>query len=99
MLTRCLIACLKFLGAHPCPGCLVKKEDIWKMGTKPDLALRIKKARTDDPHTRLWFARIREWIFCHGDGPESTHVKNAIPNGMSLNPTQVRVGWSKRYAY
>ena len=61
------------------------------MGTKPDLASRVKKGRADDPHTRSWFARIREWIFCHGDGPESTRVKNAIPHGMSLNPTQVRV--------
>ena len=88
---RCLIACLKFLGAHPCPDCLVKKEDIWKMGMKHDLATRVKKARVDDPQTRSWFARIRNWIFCNGDGPDSTSVKNCVTSKMSLNATQVRI--------
>ena len=59
------------------------------MGTKRDLAMRIKKSRNDDPRTRSWFARIRDWIFCNGDGPDSTSIKNAMPGQMSLNPTQV----------
>ena len=75
---------------HPCPDCLVKKMDIWKMGTKRDLAMRVKKARRDDPQTRSWFARIRNWIFCHGDGLDSARIKNAVPNQTSLNSTQVR---------
>ena len=96
---RCLVACLKFLGVHPCPDCLVKKVDIWKMGTKPDLAMRIKKAHNDDPQTRSWFACIREWIFCNSDGPDSTRVKNAIPSTMSLNPIQVRISTHQPHIY
>ena len=80
---------MKFLGKHPCPECLVKKDDIWKMGTKLDMATRIKKARTDDQLTRDWLQTIRNWIYRQGHTPEDAAVKRTPTHSMSLTTTQV----------
>ncbi|KAG2336125.1 hypothetical protein BDR05DRAFT_978853 [Suillus weaverae] len=42
------LACMKFLGRCPCPRCLVKKDNIFKLGTKFDRRQRNRNAQVDN---------------------------------------------------
>ncbi|EGO04308.1 hypothetical protein SERLA73DRAFT_43733, partial [Serpula lacrymans var. lacrymans S7.3] len=55
---KVLLAGIKFLGKCPCPRCLVKKQDLAKMGMKRDMRQRVKKIRVDneDHWRRIKFA-------------------------------------------
>ncbi|OSD05112.1 hypothetical protein PYCCODRAFT_1385676 [Trametes coccinea BRFM310] len=84
---KCLIACIKYLGRCPCPGCLITKDRIHLMGTKNDLSNRHRKKRTDTPWLRMLLERIRGWIFGRGIAPEGKRVE-ALLGASSTSPTQ-----------
>ncbi|KIK75878.1 hypothetical protein PAXRUDRAFT_18604 [Paxillus rubicundulus Ve08.2h10] len=83
---KILLACIKFLGACPCPRCLVKKADIPKMGMKSDLKTREKMARVDVDERRKKISQARKYIFKHGVGIDSQGVKEILYSE-SLVPT------------
>lgn len=88
ILSRILLASIKFLGQCPCPRCLVKKVDIPKMGTKPDLRRRDRSQRIDDNSRRHNVAKARSLIFEKGAPVSGTWV-NGLLNDESLVPTRV----------
>ncbi|KAI9462000.1 hypothetical protein BJY52DRAFT_1101913, partial [Lactarius psammicola] len=59
-------ACIKFLGKHPCPRCLVKKEQIAELGTKMDTKRRKQLARIDNNHRKQLVERARRKIYVKG---------------------------------
>ena len=65
-LHRVLLAGIKFLGACPCPHCLVKKADLPKMGMVRDMRQRIKKTRVDDKDRCCRITAARWLIFQKG---------------------------------
>ncbi|KAI0363520.1 hypothetical protein BV20DRAFT_958127 [Pilatotrama ljubarskyi] len=83
---KCLIACIKFLGRCPCPDCLVNKSQIHLMGTKNDMAARVRKVRKDSHPLRYTLARVRAWIF-GGSAPEGKHVEDILGD-TSTSPNQ-----------
>ncbi|KAI0324055.1 hypothetical protein GY45DRAFT_1263589 [Cubamyces sp. BRFM 1775] len=84
---KCLIACIKYLGRCPCPSCLIDKSRIQLMGTKRDMAQRIKKLREDTPWLRMLLERIRGWIFQRGRAPEGKSVEEVL-GSTSTSPNQ-----------
>ncbi|KAH9900331.1 uncharacterized protein BXZ73DRAFT_62717, partial [Epithele typhae] len=92
-----VIACMKFLGEFPCPGCLVKKSDIDKMGTIRDMAARQSKPRKDSSPLRRAIGTVREWIFRDGDTPESKRIK--VKKELATTSTQpTQSAFSVRFA-
>ena len=79
---------LRYLGKHPCPDCLVEKDNIWKMGRADDMATRAK-SRGDDKYTDSWYTKIRRWIFREGRAPEGQSVKETPLWQESRATTQV----------
>ena len=67
-LPRVLLACIKFLGACPCPTCLVSKEDIRNLGTKRDICNHERKVHTDNQVNKLMIERVRKWMYEQGQG-------------------------------
>ena len=89
--SRCLVACVKFLGRCACVDCLITKDSFWKMGTQNDKRNRKRLVRTDTEHARRWMARVWDMIFHHGSGPESNAVlRTPLQTMWSLNPMQAR---------
>jgi hypothetical protein len=86
--TRILLANIKFLGQCPCPRCLVKKVDVPKMGTKPDMHNREVTVRVDD-NARQWsIKRARQLIFQMGARINGKRIRNIL-DPQSLVPTRV----------
>ncbi|OJA15139.1 hypothetical protein AZE42_07563 [Rhizopogon vesiculosus] len=84
---KILLACIKFLGACPCPRCLVEKQNIPKMGTKLDMKHRERTRRADDERRRRHVEQARRLIFKEGAGINSEYVKRIL-NEESLVPTR-----------
>lgn len=84
---RVLIATIKNLGRCPCPSCLVKKADIPKVGTVPDMKTRTEKVRVDDEHRRYDIETARRQIFENGTRINSDAIDNIL--GGSGVPTRV----------
>ncbi|EGO30230.1 hypothetical protein SERLADRAFT_412306 [Serpula lacrymans var. lacrymans S7.9] len=66
---KVLLAGIKFLGKCPCPRCLVKKQDLAKMGMKRDMRQRVKKIRVDnEDHWRrikfAWQLMFEKGVYC-----------------------------------
>ncbi|KAF8193727.1 hypothetical protein BJ912DRAFT_901526 [Pholiota molesta] len=84
---KVLLACIKSLGTHPCPRCLVKKCDIHKLGSKRDLQQREKHARIDSEYQRFDIEQARKWIYSKGIKINSTAINNLLAS-KSLTPTR-----------
>ncbi|KAI9433094.1 hypothetical protein BJY52DRAFT_1132448 [Lactarius psammicola] len=84
---KVLLACIKFLGKHPCPRCLVKKEQIAELGTKMDTKRRKQLARIDNNHRKQLVERARRKIYVKGVPVNSKIVSDILEEG-SLTPTQ-----------
>ena len=87
LLFRVLLASIRSLSQHPCPRCLVKKDQIDDMGNKLD-ARRRKKERVDNDDIKMRVNMTREWIFTRGYGVLSNAVQRKLAP-MSLVPTRV----------
>jgi hypothetical protein len=85
---RILLACIKFLGECPCPRCLIKKEDVPKMGMKIDLETRLATQRVNDAQRHRKIEKARKLIFQHSIGINGQRIKKIL-QGESLVPTRV----------
>jgi len=92
-LNRVLLLCIKFLGSFPCPRCLVKKDDIWKIGSKADHYTRETKARVDDNPVQYMINKARECLFVKGLNITSAVVRRLLTL-KSLVPTVVSTTWT-----
>ena len=87
---RCLITCIKCLGQHTCPDCVMDRNDFWKMGMKSDMAARTKHARKDSSILHDVIAMVCKWTFQDGMTPEGKNVKDTKLGPLSMTPTRVR---------
>lgn len=76
------------MGKHPCPRCLIEKDDIADLGTKVDIERRKQLTREDDDRRRRLVEKARRKIYMKGIPVNSTAVSNIIAEG-SLTPTRV----------
>ena len=89
-LLRVLLSCIKFLGNHPCPRCLVEKVQIAELGTSVDAKRREQSKRTDDKLRRRLVERARHKIYVKGT-PVNSKIISKIIGIRSLTPTRVRL--------
>jgi len=82
-----MLACIRDLGGRPCPRCYVLLKNIPDLGTKKDLATRLRH-RTDTDSIRKKIGKARKEIFRYGHGVRSSSV-NRILKDLSLVPTLV----------
>ena len=87
MLTRVLLSTIKFLGACPCPTCLVAKDNIHDLGTKRDIRNHRQKMCTDDEFNRKKIERVRQWMYEEGLSINSVAIKRML-DPESLVPTR-----------
>lgn len=85
---RVLLACIKHLGAHPCPRCCIKKAQIREIGSKPDMARRVRLQRVDNAACRRKIEEARKLIFEKGLSMKSESVLFYL-DPESLVPTKV----------
>ncbi|TBU51624.1 hypothetical protein BD310DRAFT_833925 [Dichomitus squalens] len=93
---KCLVSCLKTLARCACPDCTTDKCDFWRMGTKRDMAARLKNARKDTSILHDAIARARRWIFEDGTAPDGNNIKQTKLGLFSMAP--VRSAFSQRFA-
>ncbi|OSD02554.1 hypothetical protein PYCCODRAFT_1367089, partial [Trametes coccinea BRFM310] len=84
---KILITALKPLSKHPCPRCLVSKDDLCWAGTPEDMAHRRENQRTDTPALRRDIAKARKLVF-KGAALGGKRVQSLL-DSRSLNPVQV----------
>lgn len=77
-LSRVLLACIKFLGKHPCPRCLVEKDQISLLGTRVDVKCREQYERRDDRFRQQLVERVRQKIFVKGTPVNSKSISDII---------------------
>ncbi|TFK16819.1 hypothetical protein FA15DRAFT_606329 [Coprinopsis marcescibilis] len=83
---KVILATIRGSGAFcPCPRCLVKKEDLWKMGTAKDIATRTSNLRVDTPARQQDVIDARTWILGHGRAT-NYHEVEAILKPTSTAP-------------
>ena len=87
---RVLLACVRSLGACPCPWCFIKKEHIRNLGTKVD-GQRRAKLRTCDQGYQQKIETARKIIYEKGYVVNSKAVDGVI-GSQSFTPT--RVSWA-----
>ena len=87
---RVLLACIKYLGKHPCPRCLVEKFHIHELGSKADLRRRDKLERIDDNPRQFDVESARKLIYTQGVRINSKRIA-AILDPKSLVPTRVSI--------
>jgi hypothetical protein len=87
---RILLACIKYLGAHPCPRCLVKKCKISAVGTVHDRRTRMQCQRQDDQRRCRKVELVRWWMYEGGKNITSVHIDRVL-GPQSLTPTRVSV--------
>ncbi|KAL0565335.1 hypothetical protein V5O48_016689 [Marasmius crinis-equi] len=75
---KVMLACIKYLSAHPCALCLVKKEDVVRLGTNRDLKNHVLLAREDSDELRAAITDACELIFKHGYSVGSNRVKELL---------------------
>jgi len=87
---RTLLACIKNLGAFPCPRCLVAKAEIPALGTELDMQRRqcAQGMRTDNDSRKHRVERARKAIYVKGKPITSKQVDDLLGDG-SLVPTRV----------
>jgi hypothetical protein len=95
---RVLLACIKYLGKHPCPRCLVEKCHIHELGSKPDLGRRDKLVRIDDGPRQFDVEAARKLIYTQGVRINSKRIA-AILDLKSLVPTRVSLFSSFKHFY
>jgi hypothetical protein len=86
---RVLIATVRDMGACPCPRCLVRKPDLYLLGTYQDQQLRHDHARHDDDAFRRAIRHARNLIYNKGYVVNSNSYEFETLNKMSLVPTEV----------
>ncbi|TBU36183.1 hypothetical protein BD309DRAFT_1024558 [Dichomitus squalens] len=91
---KCLVSCLKTLARCACPDCTTDKCDFWRMGTKRDMAARLKNARKDTSILHDAIARARRWIFEDGTAPDGNNIKQTKLGLFSMAPS----AFSQRFA-
>ena len=90
MCFRVLLACVRSLGACPCPQCFIKKKYISGLGTKVD-GQRRAKLRTCDRAYQQKIETAREIIYEQGYVVNSKAV-NCVIGSESFTPTRVSQG-------
>ncbi|KAI0315118.1 hypothetical protein OF83DRAFT_1293481 [Amylostereum chailletii] len=75
---KVLLASIKYLGACPCPRCLIKKEDIHKVGTKNDIKFREKHPRVDNDWHAKAIDEARKLIFEQGVPVNSVKINRKL---------------------
>ncbi|KAG7093235.1 hypothetical protein E1B28_006921 [Marasmius oreades] len=75
---KVMLACIKFLAQHPCPLCLLKKEDMHRLGTKADMKTHETLAREDSDDLRKAIKKARQLIFDHGYSVSSRRVQDLL---------------------
>ncbi|KAI0063164.1 hypothetical protein BV25DRAFT_453896, partial [Artomyces pyxidatus] len=79
---KMLMSGLKFYGKCPCPRCLVAKDKINKMGTKPDMYTRTNKIRVDNHRRQDTVERARKLMFDYGLSVGSDRVNEVLAGSM-----------------
>lgn len=88
--TRVLLACIKYLGNHPCPRCLVEKCNIREFGSQVDLKRRKKLVRIDDGPRKFDVEAAQKFIYTKGVCVNLKRVAGIL--GLkSLVPTRVSI--------
>ena len=85
---RVLLSCIKFLGNHPCPRCLVEKNQISQLGTRGDIKRRKQSERVDDGLRKRLVEQARRKIYVRGT-PVNSKIISTIIGIRSLTPTRV----------
>lgn len=85
---RVLLAGIRDLGICSCPRCLVKKDEIPRIGMKSDENIRLKKARIDSEERRGNVKKARNAIYRDGFVVNSNTV-NQFLKKESLMSTEV----------
>ena len=75
---RIAIVAIRNLGQSPCPRCLVKKKDIFLLGTPEDMACRTCHARSDDDSRRRKVSSARDIVYKQGFAIDSKHVDKIL---------------------
>jgi hypothetical protein len=89
IISRILLACIKYLGKFPCPRCLIPNHQISELGTKNDKKRRERLARVDNEQRRNTVELARKWIYKKGVNVKSKSIKDLLgPKGWT--PTRVR---------
>ncbi|OSD02519.1 hypothetical protein PYCCODRAFT_1477774 [Trametes coccinea BRFM310] len=83
---KILLAALKPLSKHPCPRCLVPKDELCLAGTPDDMHNRSNNQRTDTPALSRDIKRARKYLF-QGASLGSKRVQ-ALLGSWSLNPIE-----------
>jgi len=91
MFTRVLLACVRSLGACPCPRCLIRKEEISALGTKDDEQRRAN-LRTCDHIYQHKIETARKIIYEKGYVVNAKAV-DAVIGEESFTPTKVSQNW------
>lgn len=84
-----LLLALKNNGGCPCPRCLVKKDNIDRLGTVSDRNARIKLARVDNNVVAHSVKTARQYLFEGGRATTSAYVLDPLAS-RSLLPRPVR---------
>ena len=66
LLDRILLACMKYLGKHPCPQCLVCKIDIPALESKHNEQQQVAGKQKDDKVHRKEIKQVHKWIYQDG---------------------------------
>ncbi|KAI9067850.1 hypothetical protein FKP32DRAFT_1562843, partial [Trametes sanguinea] len=89
---KILLAALKPLSKHPCPRCLVSKDEICLAGTPEDMHDRCANERKDTPALRRDIKRARKLLF-KGSSLGSKRIQDLL-DSRSLNPVQVGISFA-----
>jgi len=84
---RVLLACIRSLGACPCPRCFIRKEDISALGTKVDEQRRAKLRACGHVYQHK-IKTARKIIYKKGYVVNSKAV-DAVIGSESFTPTKV----------
>jgi hypothetical protein len=85
---KILLATIRYLGQHPCPTCLINKDQIWELGMRWDRHRRKTKIRINTEYRQSIVGSIRKWIFNFGHSIASRGVENFLQEH-SWTPTRV----------
>ncbi|CDO77605.1 hypothetical protein BN946_scf184936.g30, partial [Trametes cinnabarina] len=85
---KILLTALKPLSKHPCPRCVVAKDEMCKAGTPADMHARRENVRTDTPALKCAIKRARKLLF-KGASLGSKRIQ-ALLDSESLNPIEVQ---------
>jgi hypothetical protein len=84
-----MIATIRDFGLYPCPWCLVRKEDISKLGTEDDRYTREQSRRADTVERQNRVEQAHTNLYKSGYSLAGDHVGGVLKEH-SLVPTKVR---------